>query len=188
MVNKFYTKTIIPVPTIDYKLIWPNAATDLADTIPRWKTYPNYPDIWDTDTTKLLASVGITPTLIRIFRWAPNKTFNWHVDGSFNNITQFAINWILDGAGTIEWSPNLILPQLEDKFKNLAFGALPSKEGDSHLAECSTDGNGCLVNTTIPHRVVNKHDIHRVTVSILFNNNLTYDYAAAKLLDAGLTL
>ena len=186
--NKFYTLTNIPKPSIDYKLIWPNDPTDMTDTHPRWKTYPNHSDIWDSDTTKLLSKCGITPTLIRLFRWAPNKTFNWHIDGSSIDITQFAINWILDGEGSIEWSPNLILPQLEDKFKNLAFGALPSKHGDSYLSECSTDGHGCLVNTTIPHRVVNKNNIHRVTVSILFNNNLTYDQAATKLISAGLAL
>jgi hypothetical protein len=188
MTNRFFTKTKIPLPNIDYRNMWNNDPDDPSDTLPRWKTYPNKPGLWDEHTTRLLESIGLTPILVRIFRWAPNKSFPWHIDGSIDEITQFAINWVVEGDGIIEWTSKLILPPPSEKFSHLAFGTLPSVSGDSYLTECANKGDGCLINTTIPHRVVNNNNIHRITISIQFGNKLTYEQAAAKLILAGLSL
>jgi hypothetical protein len=186
--NKFYTQTNIPIPKVDYKLIWPNEPTDATDGPIRYKTYPNQTMLWDEHTTELLLSCGLVPSMIRIFRWLPNRTFNWHIDGSLTEVSNFAINWVLDGTGEIEWSSRIILPKPNSNNKHPTFGSLPSRDGDYELVDCRFSGHGCLVNTTIPHRVVNKNSIHRITVSIHFGNSLTYEQVAEKLIAAGLVI
>lgn len=186
--NNCYTQTTIPMPNIDYKLIWPNEATDTTVGTTIYKIYPNQLGLWDEQTTKLLLSCGLTPTMIRIFRWLPNSNSKWHIDGTITAVSNFAINWILDGAGEIEWGATIVLPKPNDNDKHSAFGVLPCRRGDDTLVDCRFSGHGCLVNTTIPHRVVNKNDIHRIAVSIHFGNMLTYGQVAEKLTAAGLVI
>jgi hypothetical protein len=185
-VNKFYTQLTLPAPIIDYKSIWPNDALDTEDSIPRWKAYPlniAKQNFWTEEIRNTLISQGMNPTLVRIFRWRPNNTFPWHIDGTINEITKFAINWVLEGAGAIHWDSKLILPVPAEQYQHITYSRLPSKFDDEY--EVSTLGHGCLVNTTIPHKVVNDNNIHRITISIQFENHINYEQAFEKLLAIG---
>lgn len=182
--NKFYTQTLIPLPDVDYKSIWPNDPTDSSDMIPRWQTYTSEKPLWNNTIDEMLALCDLKPKLIRIFRWAPKTIFPWHVDGTTEIITEFAINWVYEGSGIIQWNSKLELPKPEANHSHLAFG---SKQGGlTDVFESKELGHGCIVNTTIPHRVVNVEPIHRITVSIQFGNDLTYAQAVEKLTACGL--
>jgi len=181
--NNFFRRTTIPMPNIDYKPIWKRGPYDTKDSIPRWIRYPKDRRIWNDEVYDKLASIGIAPTLVRIFRWKPNSSFPWHIDGTVNEVTEFAINWVLEGEGIIQWDTSLVLPKPEEENYHLAYGAFEgTKEDKFDMQEL---GHGCLVNTTIPHRVLNLNNIHRITVSIQFGNQFKYNEVAEKLISCG---
>jgi len=184
IMNRFYTQTLIPRPNVDYRSVWENLPTDTTDTIPRWKPYDDINNLWSDDIVKLLDSVGMVPKLIRVFRWIPNTVFPWHIDGSVETLTEFAINWVVDGTGTVQWNSNVKLFKPEDHWSHLAYGSLQGTLSDE--VEETSACQGCIVNTTIPHRVINMELIHRVTISIQFNKELSYTDAVVKLTNCGL--
>jgi len=180
--NQFYTQTTLPAPNINYKKIWPNSPTDITDNIPRWRAYPLIGAknlFWTKEIRESLSAENIFPTVVRIFRWRPNGSFPWHIDGTNSETTMFAINWVLEGTGLIQWNSKLILPKPDKNYKHLAAGTKDSTLHDTY--EESAFGHGCLVNTTIPHRVVNNSDVHRITLSIQFGNHFTYKEVREKL-------
>jgi hypothetical protein len=181
--DRFYKQTTIPAPSVDYKTIWNVDPKDPADTNPRWLTYPKDSKIWNDDILNRLKTVGLKPRLIRVFRWKPNSVFPWHIDGSVNEITEFAINWVYEGSGIIQWNSSLELPKPAEKNYHLAYGSFNGKAEDKFEAEAL--GHGCVVNTTIPHRVLNLSDVHRITVSIQFGNEFTYSETVEKLKSCG---
>jgi hypothetical protein len=178
LVEQFYRQTTLPAPDVDYKTVWNVDAKDPADTTPRWLTYPADSKIWDDHISNKLLSVSLKPVLIRIFRWKPNSIFPWHIDGSVNEIAKCAINWVYEGSGLIQWNSNLELSK-PDKTSYHAYGSYDGHINDKF--EAAALGHGCIVNTAIPHRVLNLSDVHRITVSILFDNELTYSEIVEKL-------
>lgn len=185
--NKFYTKTLIPTPNINWKDLWPNDPADTTDTSPRWKrAVCNTIDLWDQDTYELLKSCQLTPTLIRVFRWRPKQFFDWHIDGdnTAKIKSEFAINWVVEGKGVIQWNSPLKMPEPNKEIAHRVIGTLTGTLADKF--EDQTIGHGCIVNTTIPHRVINVESIHRLTISIHFGNQLTYEKAVNRLTDCGL--
>ena len=183
LIDNYCKQTSIPVPNIDYKRVWNIDPTSPADTIPRWLTYPNNTKIWDDDTTNKLLGVGLKPRVIRVFRWRPNSVFPWHVDGNVDQVTRFAINWVLEGNGIIQWHSKLELPKPMPKHKHLAYGSLVGKIEDKF--EFQALGHACVVNTVIPHRILNTSDVHRITVSILFGDDYSYNETVEKLKFSG---
>jgi hypothetical protein len=181
--DKFYKQTTIPAPVVDYKTVWNIDSRDPRDTNPRWLTYPKDSKIWDDTTLNKLLSVGLTPRLIRVFRWKPKSVFPWHVDGSVAEITEFAINWVYEGSGIIQWNSSLELPKPDKKNYHLAYGSFDGNKDDKF--EVESLGHGCIVNTTVPHRVLNLSEIHRITVSIQFGNEFTYSEAVERLKSCG---
>jgi hypothetical protein len=180
----YFQKTLIPTPNIDYKEIWKNAPEDLSDTLPRYKSYPiDHKEIWNTEISKQLISAGLAPSSARVFRWAPNLDSGWHIDGSPNRVTQFAINWIMHGSGVIQWNSKLDLSNTPKV--STAKGWTPSNK--FHTYEEQIDGHGCIVNTAVPHRVVNNSNEHRITVSVVFekNSEITYNDAVIILSNIG---
>jgi hypothetical protein len=166
--NKFYTQTLIPMPKgIDYRSIWtedPYVNTDPSRNDGKtWVLHdtPTEP-LWDNNILKIMSIFG--PPIIRVFRWNPYSVGLWHIDyNPEKDFThQFAINWVLEGWGSIQWNSKERLIDLipESTFEN------------------SVLGHGCLVYTTIPHRVVNTEPIHRITISIQFKSPfpMLFDY------------
>jgi hypothetical protein len=180
----FCKQTTIPVPNIDYKRVWNIDSTNSADTIPRWLTYTNTSAIWNDNTKERLVDVGMTPGLIRIFRWKPNGVFPWHIDGTTTIPTNFSINWVLEGEGIIQWNSKLEFPRPITALGSA--NAYASKiGGKDDKFEFQAKGHGCIVNTIIPHRILNNSNTHRITVSILFGNKFSYSEAVEKLKSCG---
>jgi hypothetical protein len=179
--NSYYAQTRIACPTIDYSTLWTNSADDPADIRPTWKIYRTVDELWADDTGPELTRCGLKPQLIRVFRWAPNLIHPWHVDGNPQNPDKFALNWVLDGSGSIQWNSKLEFPE------STVQGAYKYKQGTaSDHYESETRGHGCLVNVGIAHRVVNMEPKHRITVSLLFTRYISYEWALRILADRGL--
>jgi len=175
--NQYYVKTKIPTPNINWKDIWAVDPADNLNTMPRFCCYPLNKNIWSTDIFKKLIAIGLFPKVIRVFRWCPNRVFPWHVDGNSTSAVPFAINWVLDGNGSIQWDSKMSLPPT---VSGLSFASTLGKLNDAY--ECEQFGHGCIVNTHIPHRVINLNNIHRLTVSMTFNPSIDY-ITALKILE-----
>ena len=183
MISKesYFVKTKIPIPFIDWKKIWDVESTD-ATANERFKSYTNFLNLWETDIAKRLYSIKLYPRRIRVFRWEPGRgVFPWHIDGSYDEFVNFAINWVLDGHGSIQWNSKMDLP------KTPSISSYASKKGKlTDVVECEEFGHACIVNTSIPHRVVNINKIHRVSVSMTFQKQIKYNEAVEILRNNGL--
>lgn len=167
--NYFFAKTKIPTPNINWRDIWDVDPADKLNTTPRYRVYPLNKDIWSNDVFKNLIDIGLCPQVIRVFRWRPACMFPWHIDGNSKSAVQFAINWVLDGKGSIQWNSKMSLPPT---VSDLSFASKLGKLDDAY--ECEQFGHSCIVNTHIPHRVVNLNNIHRLTVSMTFSTSIDY--------------
>lgn len=181
--KKYHRKTIIPRPNIDVHSIWNNIdPTSKEDTSPRWKPY-TFTDVWDTETYTKLNELGFFIKNIRVFRWRPEKIFEWHRDGTDAVLEHFAINWVVEGQGSIQWDSTMKLNTYAPKsgMERLNRGVKLGSIED--YVEEETDGDQCILDISIPHRVINLSNEHRMTISVLFKNNLTYSDAVS-ILDA----
>lgn len=170
--NYFFAKTKIPTPNIDWKDIWDIDPADKLNTVPRYRVYPLNKNIWNKDILERLIDTGMCPKLIRVFRWRPGYSFPWHIDGTSTSTVQFAINWVLAGNGVIQWNSKMNLPRTPS---GLSWASKLGKPDDAY--ECEQFGHGCIVNTHIPHRVVNLNNIHRITASMIFDPSFDYKTA-----------
>jgi hypothetical protein len=168
----YFAKTKMPTPDIDWTEIWSQEPTDRSLSAPRYKEYKDFQKFLDSETGKLLKSIKLYPRKIRIFRWKPVRVFPWHIDGTKTEKVNFAINWVLDGKGKIQWNSKMNLPRTPSGL------SWASKLGTfSDASEYETFGHQCVVNTSIPHRVVNISKVHRITVSMMFQEDITYEGA-----------
>lgn len=175
--KKYHRKTSIPRPNIDVQLLWNNIdPTSKNDTSPRWKSYIST-DIWNQETYKKLNDIGFFIKSVRVFRWRPAQIFEWHIDGTSSIVEHFAINWVVAGKGCIQWNPNITLNTLEDEWFNRGqkLGGLLD-----HVEE-QAFGDQCILDISVPHRVLNLSKDHRMTISVTFKNNLTYSDAISML-------
>lgn len=124
-------------------------------------------------------SVGLRPWKLRFFVWKPNILSAWHVDtSSKNGILRSSINWVVNGGGEIQWNSDLKLNSTQTVREGFDEGSIESTVND-HVSH-STIGHGCLVDTSIPHRVKVGPE-GRTTISLLweqpenFSFNETYD-------------
>ena len=185
--NPYYTQTLIPTPKIDCKSVWPTDPTDPTDTKPRWKPIPVVnSELWDEEIYNKLKECRLVPRIARVFRWAPNNCYTWHIDGDANKglVVPFCINWIVEGAGLIQWNRDIKLQMPSRQQAGLNLGYYNGGIEDSY--EEQTSGHACIVNTEITHRVVNLENIHRLSISIMFDFNLTYSDTIKELTKHGL--
>jgi hypothetical protein len=179
--NNFFVKTTIPKPNIDFKLLWDIEPTSKHNELPRFKEfriveYHTLVDLWEPEIRNKLISVDLFPRQIRVFRWRPNYVFPWHIDGNPNEAINFAINWVLDGSGEIQWNQNIILNK---NTLDMSYGSKRGNIDDSY--DCRAYGDFCIINTAIPHRVININNIHRITASMIYKKQITYTEAVNRL-------
>ena len=177
MMNEYFSQTIIPTPVIDWKSLWPEilSSDDPGVNLPLFRLINTRSvtlhDLWpEGNVADKLTHAGIEPYFIRIFRWAPNRFFPWHIDGIISKPRFCALNWVLEGHGEIQW--NTKFEWDNTPCKTTAFKVRLGNYDDPY--EESVNANACLVNTFIPHRVVNMNNMHRVTISIVTNEELSY--------------
>ena len=133
-----------------------------------------------------MRSVGLRPWKLRFFVWKPNNRSAWHVDTSSEKGTlRSAINWVVKGKGEMQWNDKLSLDPGYTVRKGFDEGSIESTDND-HVSH-STFGHGCLVDTSIPHRVVVGPE-GRSTVSLLWeeSNALSFEETYDKLVLANL--
>lgn len=172
---EYFCKTKIPCPPVRWREAWKFDPADPADPKPRWKISPHLL-VWQKEIKDLFEKIDMQVETARIFRWRANDFFPWHIDGDPNLPVFFAINWVLEGSGFIQWNKKFVLgPHGNQGAYSYARGQLDDD------VEVTSNGNSCLVNTYIPHRVVNLNPIHRVTLSITFNWKDDYSTAFEKL-------
>lgn len=180
--NNFCVKTKLTMPVLDWRKFWPDCpgVYEDRDLFPRWRKadpMPAMENFWpNNDIPSKLRDVNLIPEVFRIFRWAPNKFFTWHIDARTPVKPNFcAINWVVEGQGEIQWSTTI---SLEDQHAE----AYRYKLGDwNDSFDMSAHGHCCLVNTAIPHRVFNKNNQHRLSYSLLFHQDISYEDAYKKL-------
>jgi hypothetical protein len=176
MMNEYFSQTVIPTPMIDWKSLWPEilSSDDPGIKLPPFRLVNKsitLNDLWsEGDIADKLKHAGIKPYFIRIFRWPPNRVFPWHIDGVANKPRFCALNWVLEGHGEIQWNSKFEWDEKTNKINS--FKTRTGKYDDTY--EESANANACLVNTLIPHRLVNMNNTHRVTISILTNEELNY--------------
>lgn len=165
----YFAKTKIPLPDIEWTEIWSQEPTDRLISTPRYREYKDFQKFLDSETGKKLLSIKLYPREIRIFRWQPLGIFPWHIDGTSIRKVDFAINWVLDGKGSIQWNSKMNLPRTPS---GLSWASKLGKFNE--VIECEEFGHQCIVNTSIPHRVINMSNFHRISVSVTFQKDITY--------------
>lgn len=181
--KKYHRKTSIPRPNIDVHSLWNNIdPTDPTDIRPRWKTAPFIAEnLWDAEIYNKLNEIGFFVRSIRVFRWRPEKIFEWHIDGSATVVEHFAINWVVEGQGCVQWDPTVELVTYKPKSgldrlnRGIKLGTIED------YVEEETHGDQCILDISTPHRVINLSNKRRMTISVLFKNNLTYSDAVSVL-------
>lgn len=175
--KKYHRKTLIPRPNINVRDLWGDIdPTDKSDTRPRWRAHTtDYDNVWEPDVHKKLNELGFFVRGIRVFRWMPNKVFEWHIDGTINQVEHFAINWVVEGQGLVQWNPDITLNTLASH--GFSRGVMAGSITD--YVEEQTDGDQCILDISKPHRVVNLSNEHRMTISVTFKNDLTYSDAVS---------
>jgi hypothetical protein len=177
MMNEYFSQTVIPTPILNWKSLWPEilSSDDPGVSLPLFRLINTKSvtlhNLWsEGNIADKLKNAGIEPYFIRIFRWPPNRFFPWHIDGVASKPRFCALNWVLEGHGEIQWNAKFEWDETTNKTN--AFKNRPGKYDD--IYEESTNANACLVNTLIPHRIVNMNNAHRITLSILVNEKLNY--------------
>jgi hypothetical protein len=131
-----------------------------------------------------LRRVGLVPATMRVFKWEEGRCHPWHIDGNHYNVTTCAINWVMSGAGTIQWDPdrqiNWVMDQRGD-VRDIDNSGNPttsivSQADDFFVCETAGTAHQCLVKTNIPHRVVNLGQGHRTTISMVFHKPEKWTY------------
>jgi hypothetical protein len=154
--------------------------------------YHNVDDIVPEDLLKKLDSVGLSPLKVRLFVWPKNHIGIWHIDGRhwgddthLASIQNVSLNWVLAGSGVIQWDR-----RVESKLKIIdgVYRGLQSSLDDSFEAESA--GDGVLVDTTIPHRVLTGPD-GRTSITLQWKtneNDFKFPVMVEKLKSIGLTI
>jgi hypothetical protein len=182
----FYCKTLLPTPKVDWQSIWGDESPATPKTLP-WRNAKvgSLKNLWEPEIADKLISIGLVPSTLRVFKWTGNKGHVWHIDGNDHEVTQCAINWVMEGEGRIQWDPDRKLNWIADQHGrtrpiNKARQMDPtthSNKDDTFVCETPDNGNQCLVKTNITHRVYNcDWDTPRTTMSMVFQDRGKWTY------------
>lgn len=180
--KNFFLKTIIDTPKFDSKLINNSLVAYSDHQTKLFLSSVPVDEILDKKILKLFKKCDMVPTGFRFFKWQPNQYNLWHLDGIPNKLMNFSMNWILSGAGEIQWNTTLNLTA----YKDVAYSAIPSSSTDEY--DISTTGHQCFINTAIPHRVVTGVE-GRTSLCLSWDNHsydLTFQDACERLQSVGL--
>jgi hypothetical protein len=181
--NDYYCQTLLPTPSIDWESVW---AGKYPPAFPKWKEYSTTEKIWSDDVYSTLQQIGLTVRQIRVFKWGRNRFYPWHIDGSDGKVSHWAINWVVNGTGQIQWNENLTM--IPDQF-NVTGGFKAGTDRDPYTCQTNNSGNACLVKIDVPHRVITLGDKEpRESISIFFNKSAFITFDEAKELLASVNL
>jgi hypothetical protein len=174
MQHNYFRQTLLPTPTIDWQSVW---AGKFPPKFPKWKELSTTNPLWSSDVYDTLNSIGLSIRQIRVFKWGQNRFYPWHIDGSNGKVSNWAINWVVNGTGQIQWNDNVKM--VSDDY-NVTGGFNLGKADDPYTLQTTNSGHGCIVKVDLPHRVVTLGDkLPRESISIFFNKSdvITFDEA-----------
>lgn len=178
-----YYQTTIPTPNIDWKSVWQG---EYPPAFPKWKEYSTTNRIWSDDVYSKLESVGLTVKLIRVFKWGRNKFYPWHIDGSDGKVQNWAVNWVVNGGGQIQWNEDLKM--VSDQY-NVTGGFRLGTPKDPYTCQTTNSGHACLLKIDVPHRVITPGDVDpRESISVFFNLSDMISFEEARNLLASVNL
>ena len=162
--NNFFLKTKIDTPKFSTRMI-KDAHVVYKDHRTKVFNLAVSPEEFFPDSTfNLFKKCELIPTRFRMFNWNPNNFNLWHLDGVPGQLLNFSLNWVLSGAGNIQWNREISATAYND----VAYGSIESTSEDTY--EISTIGHQCLVNTSIPHRVVTDN-AGRISLCLIWDNH-----------------
>lgn len=177
--HPYFHKTKIPCPDLDPILLF-NIYESLKFSSSRQHQEDiKNPFLWKNEEIYYkLKKIDLLPVKLRFFRWpAKKKCFPWHIDGKPKTPSSISINWIISGGGIVQWSTDV---QMLENHEAVYSQSENSSEKDNYIAV--TDGNACLLNTAIPHRVVNTDNNSRFSLTLQFLPGKTDFLKAVELL------
>lgn len=175
MDSNYYCQTLLPTPTVDWESVW---AGKYPPAFPKWKELSTTELIWSAEVYNTLEQIGLTVRQIRVFKWGRDRFYPWHIDGSSGKVTNWAINWVVNGTGQIQWNENLTMGS--DAY-NITGGFKTGSKQDQYTCQTTNSGNACLVKINIPHRVITLGDkTPRESISIFFNKSSSISFDEAK--------
>jgi len=180
--NNFFLKTLIDTPKFSTQMIKDAHVVYKDHQTKLLLSNPPLNSILSRETLTSLEKCGLLPTGLRIFIWQPNQFNLWHIDGAPKQLINFSLNWVISGAGEIQW--NKEIKGLADN--DVAYGSIESSSSDEY--EISTFGHQCLINTSIPHRVVTD-GMGRLSVCLCWDTNssvYSFEEAGQRLKSVGL--
>jgi len=149
----------IELPQI-YKTYLKSDIVSIVNDGRNWKNL-GYHDVFCIPQSDVLTKEGLVRfaayrNLVDIFRMPPFYSSRIHTDKSYH-----AFNFIITDNGGMEWFD---LADLEEDTKSGIVNAVYKLPAQSPIAY--TESNMMLVQTRVPHRIVNNSDRERICVSI----------------------
>lgn len=160
----YFHKTKIPIPDLDSNYVLEVHSYNLCQYQENLKNL-NLRSLWkDQEIDEKLKKINLYPSKIRIFKWPEHQTyFPWHIDGKPNLPSLISINWIISGKGTVQWNPDIVLSGQSERAYSYR-----TISDHNDIAKAESDGHCCLLNTFIPHRVVNTNNNSRFSLTLQF--------------------
>jgi hypothetical protein len=156
----YFQKINIPVPKWNLDgIVIPEAGSNLYE-----KHFRNVEQIVPTDFLEKLRTVDMVPEYVRLFVWPRNFCGQWHIDGDCNTPRYSCMNWIINGAGLIQFNPDAKLKITSGVHRGS--GGLTSPD---EFVAAETNGHGYVINSGSPHRVLTKED-GRTSISLSYKN------------------
>jgi hypothetical protein len=163
----YFHKTKIPVPDLD-----PNDVLEIYNYLKKrdlrqWRDNISKSNVWKCrEIEEKFKIINLYPIKFRIFRWPAYRTyFPWHIDGTPNSPAFISLNWIISGKGIIQWNSDIDMLEKDDDVY-----AVRTISDKNDVAQAESDGHSCLINTQIPHRVVNTDNSSRISLTLQFLN------------------
>ena len=173
--NNYYCRTLLSVPDVDWETVWQGR---YPPTFPKWKECDVNRPLWGRDIYDKLESIDLSVRQVRVFKWGRNNFYPWHIDGSDGKVSNWAINWVVNGTGRIQWNDEL---KMTPDAYNVTGGFRLGAAQDKFSCQTIDSGHACLVRVDVPHRVVTLGDkLPRETISIFFNKSVALTFDAAR--------
>ena len=154
----YFQKINIPVPN------WNLAGIEIPEAQPKLyeKHFRNVEDIVPGDLLEKLRTVNMVPEYVRLFVWPKNFCGQWHIDGDYDTPRYSCMNWIIKGAGLVQFNPDAELKVSPGVHRGTGRLTDPKE-----FVVAETSGHGYAINSGSPHRVFTKDD-GRTSISLSY--------------------
>jgi len=129
-------------------------------------------------------NLGLRPKRGNLWSRKPKSIPPYHTDQKVD-CERFAVNWLLSGSpGITEWSWKALEYKIDnDKLSPIYDDTSPQFWGSLSLNPdvSAVLDKPMIIQTDIPHRVINRNDTWRISYSLRFEDNPTWETGLEKL-------